>query len=161
MGWTRRLRNREDRRPSREKAECDLPRGCTVRSGNIRQHVCFRILPTGEIAVTERAAGRHRNAVLLAPGNNGMLDGTSPQIVKDLIAGKRYIIVDRSQILEILHVEVADAPGQYLAGAPQNFEGRDSLLQRMGPAPMQKITVEMIGAEPGQRPFASCQCPDA
>ena len=46
--------------------------------GYIRQHLCVRILPIREIAVAERAVGRHRNAILFAPGKNGMLDGTFP-----------------------------------------------------------------------------------
>ena len=82
---------------------------------------CLRIPSIGKIAVTEGAVGRHRDAVLLAPRKYRMLNGALLQIIEHLIAGKRHVGVDRSQILQVTHVEITDAPGPDLAAALQDF----------------------------------------
>jgi hypothetical protein len=92
----------------------------------------------------ERTVGRHRDTIFLTPRKDRMFNGSLLQAVEHLIASTHYVFVDGSQILEIKHVEVADAPGQYLALTLQGLECRHGLLKRIGAASMQQVTVDVI-----------------
>src|SRR5271166_2535355 len=104
--------------------------------------------------MTEGAVRDHGGAVGFPPRYDGMLDRPFAQMVKNLIAGRMARAGDPADGVEIGRVEVAHAPRQDLALAPKLLEGGDRVLQRVGAAPVQEITVQAIGPEARQRPFA-------
>ena len=64
----------------------------------------------GKIAVPERAVADHGEAVFLAPGEHGVLDGALAQVVKDLIADGTTLAADVAKLFQVGHVEIAHAP---------------------------------------------------
>ena len=104
-------------------APCAAAISCSTRPPAVRG--------PGKCPVAERAVGDHGDAVLLAPGQHGVLDRALLQVVEDLVAGDAALAGDRPRLLEVGHVEVAHAPGEDLALAPELLEGRDRVLQRM------------------------------
>ena len=105
--------------------------------------------------MAERAVGDDRDAVLLAPGDHGVLDGALLEMVEDLVAGDAALrrrsrrASSRSGIIEIAH-----APGEDLPFAPKLLEGRERLLQRVVTPPVQEVAVQPVGLEARERPLA-------
>ena len=89
----------------------------------------------------------HGDAVRFAPRQHPGFDGSLLQMVEDLVAGHEADVDDLPHVLEILHVEVADAPRQHLFLRAKLFEGVDRLFQRIRASPMQEIAVEVVGLE--------------
>src|SRR5258708_2796990 len=147
----------EERREAHEEAERDLARRCAMRGGDLLQQRPAGRARAGKISMTERAVGDHGGAVLLAPRNDAVLDGALAQMVEDLVAGRMLVAGDRAHLVEIGHVEVADAPGEYLSFALQLLEGGDRVGERMAAAPVQEVAIQPVGAEPGQRILAGRQ----
>src|ERR1700722_14918936 len=102
-----------------------------MRPCNIRQQVAFRGPEAWKIAMPKRTVGRHRDTIFLAPRKDRMFNGPLLQAVEHLIASTHDVFVGRFQIFEIKYVEVADAPGQYLAVTLQALKCRYGLLKRM------------------------------
>jgi len=98
--------------------------------------------PGKPAGVTERTIGDNSDAVLFAPWDHRMLDRALAQMVEHLIAGRMAGPGDPANGVEIGNVEIADAPGPDLAVGAKLFEGGDRILERMRPAPMQKVTIE-------------------
>ena len=113
-----------------------------------------------ESGMAERAVGDHRRLVLLAPGDNRVLDTPLEQMIEHLVAGDRPSPARFSASSRSLGVEIADPPTEDLAFAPQLVEGCDRLRQRVRAAPMQQVAVEMIGAQPGERALAGVRVPE-
>ncbi|KAG5722849.1 hypothetical protein E4T56_gene18718, partial [Termitomyces sp. T112] len=88
-----------------------------------------------KIVVSERRIGDDGNAMLLAPGHDRMRDGALLQVIEHLVAGDPALAADREQFVQIVGVEIADAPGADLACRDQLLEGRDGVLKRIGAAP--------------------------
>ena len=63
-----------------------------------------------KIIVAERRIGDHRYAVLLAPRQHRVFDGTLLQMIKHLIAGDAALARDLKHLVEIVDVEIADTP---------------------------------------------------
>ena len=61
--------------------------------------------------MAERAIGDDGDAVLFAPWDNAMLDRPLTQMVEHLIAGETARPGDLADLVEIVHIEIADAPG--------------------------------------------------
>jgi hypothetical protein len=62
------------------------------------------------------------------PGDDPVFDCALLQVVQHLIAGDPPLAGDRQGLVEILGIEIADAPRQYLAGLAKLFERGDRLL---------------------------------
>src|SRR5450432_340124 len=91
------------------------------------QHTARLAARRGEIVVAERRIGDDRDAVPLAPRDQRVFDGPLLQMIKYLIAGDAALTGYIKQFVEVVHVEIADAPGADLAGANQFVERRDRL----------------------------------
>jgi hypothetical protein len=119
-----------------------------------RQHAAACAGRIGEVAAAEGRVAHHRDAVLLAPGQHGVLDGPLVQVVEDLIARDPVRPRDGEGAVEILDVEVADAPGQDLARPAQVLEARDRLRQRVLARPVQQVAVQPIRPQAAERGLA-------
>ncbi len=104
--------------------------------------------------MTERAITDDGDAVRLAPRHDRMLDGAFAEVVEHLVAGDPAWPRGRQGLVEVGHVEVADAPGEDLAVANQLLEAGEGLSQRMAPAPVQQIAIQPVGPQAGERAFA-------
>ncbi len=93
-----------------------------MRGGNILQHFATLAARRGEIIVTERRVGDYRCAVLLAPRNHRMLDRALLQMIEHLIAGDLALAGNLEHLVEIVGVEIADAPETDLSLADQLLE---------------------------------------
>ena len=83
--------------------------------------------------MAERTVGDDRDAVLLAPGEHGVLDGAFLEMVEDLVAGDAACAGDPQGLLEVRNIEIAHAPGQDLPFAPKLLEGANVSSKRMSP----------------------------
>ena len=79
--------------------------------GDRLQHPPSRAIGLRKSAdVAERTIGDDGDAVLFAPWDHGMLDRALAQVIEHLIAGGFARPRDLAQLVEIVHVEIADAP---------------------------------------------------
>jgi hypothetical protein len=83
-----------------------------------------------------------------------VLDGALLQMIEHLVARRTRRPRGGGELVEVVDVEVADAPGEDLAGAAKLLEGRDRLGQGMRAPPVQEIAVEAVRPEPGERALA-------
>ena len=112
----RRLRNREHRSRAREKRQRDLARGCLVRLRNRLQHLAALAARGRKIIMAERRIGDDGDTVLLAPRDHRVLDRALLQMIEHLVAGDLALARDIEQFVEIVSVEIADAPGADFSG---------------------------------------------
>src|SRR6185437_1027930 len=108
MLGTRSLGNRKERRPPDQKAERYLA-GCRpVGRGDFVEYAA-RAFPRARkrARMTKGAIANDRDAVLLAPGNHGLLDPTLLQMIEDLVACEPALTGDALGLLEIGYVKVA------------------------------------------------------
>ena len=98
-----------------EKAERDLTRRCAVRIGDGLQQLAGLAARRRKIIVTERRIGDDGDALLLAPWDHRVLDRAFLQMIEHLVAGDLALARDRQQLVEIVGVEIADAPGADLS----------------------------------------------
>ena len=84
-----------------------------------------------EIAVAERAVGDHGDAVLLAPGEHGVLDGALLQVVEDLVAGDAALAGDLAGPLPGRARRSCSRPRRGSSPRPELLEGGERLLQRV------------------------------
>ena len=68
------------------------------------------LLALRKIVVAERRVGDHRDAMLLAPRDHRVLDRALLQMIEHLIAGDLALAGDGEHFVEIVGVEIADAP---------------------------------------------------
>ena len=122
--------------------------------GDLLQHAAARRARVGEAAMAERAVGNHRDAMVLAPGQHGVLDRALLQMVEDLVAGDPALAAGFPGGIEVGHVEVADAPGQDLALLAEPLEAREGVLERVRAGPVQEVAVQPVGAQARERPLA-------
>ena len=125
-----------------------------VGGGDLLEDPAALGVRAGEVAVAERTVGDDRDAVLLAPGEHGVLDGAFLEMVEDLVAGDAARAGDPQGLLEVGIIEIAHAPGQDLPFAPKLLEGRECLLQRVVTPPVQEVAVQPVGLEARERPLA-------
>ena len=90
-----------------------------------------RAVRLGKIIVAERRIRHHRDAVLLAPRDHRVLDRALLQMIEHLVAGDTHCHEHLFQLVEIVDIEIADAPAFDLAGGDQLFEGRNRVRQRI------------------------------
>ena len=102
---------------ARQEAERDLARRGAMRVGDFLQQLSRLAARRRKIIVAERRIGDHRDAVLLAPRDHRMLDRAFLQMIEHLVAGDPAFAGDRLQFIEIVAVEIADAPASDLSGA--------------------------------------------
>src|ERR1700761_9427221 len=103
--------------------------------------------------MTQWTVSHHRHFVLLTPGNDGIFNGPLLEVIKDLVTGKPTFIGEAPDLFQIVDVEIAHTPGEYFSFVTQLLEGGDRFLQRMAPAPMQKVAIQAVGLEAEQRFF--------
>ena len=60
-----------------------------------------------------------------------MLDRAFLQMIEHLVAGDLALAGDRQHLVEIVGIEIADAPAADFAGADQLLERRDRFRQRI------------------------------
>jgi len=111
MHEARRLRDGEDRRVTSEKGERQLMQACVMRLGDIGEHIAAFAAARRKARMTEGTVGDDGDVMLLAPGDDAVLDGAFAQMVKHLVAGDLAAPGDRKRFGEILFVEIADPPG--------------------------------------------------
>src|ERR1700722_15162068 len=113
--------------------------------GDCLQHPASRAVRLGKSArMAEGAIGDHRDPVLFAPRDHGVLDRTFAQMIERLIAGRFGWPRGLAQFIEIFYVEIADAPRQDLAVGAESLEGGDGVSKRMRPSPVEQIAVEAV-----------------
>ena len=126
-----------------------------MRVGDLLQHAAAFAPQTGKSArVAVGAVGDNRDAVFFAPRDNGVLDRTFAQMVEDLVAGRMAPTCDRPHGVEIGRIEVAHAPRQDLAFAPEPLERANRVFQRIRARPVQKIAIQAVGLEARERRLA-------
>src|SRR5262245_20020316 len=106
---TRRHRNREKGRPAHEVRECDLMRRGAVARRDRGENSTGRSLGIRQAALREGAVTHHSDAVLLARGDDTVLDGALAEMVEDLVAGDAPTSGRTDRLLQALLIEVADA----------------------------------------------------
>ena len=82
--------------------------------------------------------------MLLAPGDDLVLDRPFLEIVEDMVARDVAWTGDMKRLIEIWNVEVADAPCEDLARSDELLEARERLSQRYAAAPVQQVAVETV-----------------
>lgn len=147
----RRLRDREHRSCTGEEAQCDLARRRATRLRDARQHRAALAVARREIIVAEWRIGDHGDTMPFAPRDHRVLNRAFLQMIEHLIAGDAVFAGGVEDLVEIIGIEIGDAPGFDLAGLHQFLECGDGVLQRIRAAPMQQIAVEPIGFQPLQR----------
>lgn len=118
---------------------------------DLAQHLAARRARCGKAVMPERRIGDDGDAVLLAERDHLVLDRALPQMIKHLVAGDFVFSGDRQRFLEIARVEIADAVGKDFSLAFQFLERGKGFLERMLAAPMQKIAIEPVRFELGER----------
>src|SRR5690242_16440031 len=103
--------------------------------------------------------GHDRDIMALAPGDDRMLDGAFAEMVENLVAGDLAFARDTKGLAEIILVEIADSPGEYLTFSLEVFEGAEGFGERILAAPMQEIAIEPVRLEALERCFASAPRP--
>src|SRR5580692_1959084 len=89
--------------------------------------------------------------MLSAPRKYGVFDRTLLQVIENLIARWMSGAGNRGHFVQILDVEIADAPGANFALRGERLERGNGFLERHAPAPVEQVAIEPIGAQPGQR----------
>ena len=64
----------------------------------------------GKVIVAERRIGHHGGTMLLAPRNYRVLDRALLQMIKHLVAGDPALAGDIKHFIEVVGIEIADAP---------------------------------------------------
>ena len=113
----RRFRNRKHRWRARQKRQRDLARRSPCASAIVCSTSPRLAARRRKIIVAERRIGDDRDAVLLAPRNHRVLDRAFLQMIEHLVAGDPALARDREQFVEIVGIEIADAPGADFSGA--------------------------------------------
>src|SRR4029078_12278050 len=127
---------------AREKLKRDLTRARLVRVSYRLQHLASLAARRRKFIMAARRIGPDGNAVLLAPRDHGVLDRAFLQVVEHLIASDVALARDIEQLVEIISVEIADAPGADFSGSNQFVERRDCLLHGIGVALIQHATID-------------------
>jgi len=71
-----------------------------------------------------------------------------------LVAGRVTLAGNPADLLEVGHIEVADAPAEDLAVPLQLLKTRNGLLERIFTPPVEQIAVQTVRAEACQRGLA-------
>ena len=108
----------------------------------------------GKITGAEWAVGDHRNAVAFAPRDDSVFDGPFVRIVQNLIAGDCAGAGDSQGFVEIVDIEITDAPAEDFAGCAQILKGGEGFGQGEAATPVQEVRVEVVGPELLQGAFA-------
>jgi hypothetical protein len=108
----------------------------------------------GKLTVTEGAVSNDGYVVPFAPGNHSVFDGALLQVIEHLVAGGHRLSGDRLELTEVRHIEVADAPRPDLAVLAKLLKGRDGVFKGMAAAPMKKVAIQVVRAEPSEGVFA-------
>jgi hypothetical protein len=134
---------------AQQPGERRLGRGRVVTSGDGGERAVGEHAP-----LPERRVGHHRHLPLAAPRDEIELDPAALQIVEHLIGGDRVAAGERRPFLDVAAVEIADPVTADLAVALETQEPLQRLDKRDRAAPMQKVKVDPVGAEPLQAALA-------
>src|SRR5437899_12966826 len=108
------------------------------------------------MAAAERRIRHHRHIVLLAPQQNGRLNVTVVETVRDLIGCAAMAVWNTEQIFHLANVEVGYTPSANLSRRAQLFESCYNTGEvRAGDWRMQEIEMEMVGGGTSQASRAS------
>src|SRR3954449_154292 len=107
----RRFRDRNHRSRTDEEAQRDLTRRRAMRIRDAREHSAALAVACGEIVMTERRIGNDSDTMLLTPGDHRMLDRALLEMVEHLIAGDAALVRDAENFVEIIGIEIRNAPG--------------------------------------------------
>src|SRR5262249_47949531 len=145
----------EERGGSYQKRQHNLTCCRAMRGGNLGQYAAA----AGSVAwqapsMAEWAVAHHRDTVPFAPRQDGVLDRALLQMIEDLIAGGMTTARNPAHLLEVSHVEVADAPTEDLAVPLQLLKTGDGLGKRIITRPVEQIAVPTGSPEACQRGLA-------
>ncbi len=111
--------------------------------------------------LAQRRIGHHHDAAPAALLEQLPFDAAAAEVIEHLVGRAVLALRHARQLVHVVDVEVAHAPGVDLAVLLQGLEGLHRLGQRIGAAPMQEIEIEPIRLEPlqaalagGNRPLA-------
>jgi hypothetical protein len=93
--------------------------------------------------------------MFLTPWNDGVLNGTFFQVVKNLVADDLTFLCDLTCLCQILNIEVAHAPRENHSVTLQPLEGTYRFVKWIVPPPVQEIAIQSVGLESNERPLAS------
>src|SRR5690242_11881061 len=82
------------------------------------------------------------------------LDAALAQVIEHLIHDTARTFGNCEQLIDIVGIEIGDAPSADLAVAAQPLERADRFVERNSAAPMQQVKIEVIGAKAPQAAFA-------
>src|SRR3954454_11474229 len=131
MRWIRGFWNHEQFWVSRQKRQRDLARRSAVRLCDPVQYLAALAVWLRKVIMAERRISNHRDGVLLAPGNHGMLDRALLQVIEPLVAGNLAFACHCQHLVEVTGVKIADPPAANFARVDQLLECRDGLRQRI------------------------------
>lgn len=141
----------EGARPAEQEAKGDLPGSGAEVTGDGGQGAAAAGVGRGEVAVAIGAVGDQGGFVRGAPGQDGVFDGALLRVIEHLIADGG---VERGHFIQVIDIEVADTPGEDLAGALELMEGFHGFGEGVAAAPVQQVAIQMVRLETAQRGFA-------
>src|SRR4051812_33526100 len=100
-----------------------------MRQRDFVQDTAAFAVASRELAMTKGTVRHDRDRALLAPRNDGVLNGALAQMVEDLVTHHPARPRDGLGFFEIGNVEIADAPRPDLALAEKLLEGLERLLE--------------------------------
>ena len=100
----------------------------------------------GETSRAKRAVAHQGHLLADAPGKHLGFHVARLQVVEDLVAGDAPGTGDAQRLLEVLDVEIAEAPASNFSGLHQRLEGGHGVLQGVGARPMEQVTVQAVRA---------------
>src|ERR1700724_190384 len=131
----------KDRLPAHQKSQSNLARCGVVSVGDLLQNASSRGMRAGKTSVTEWTVSNQGDAMLLAPRQHRVFNGTLFQMIEHLIACHAAFTGDGRGLFKIWYVEVTHAPGKNFSFVLQPLESANSAFQRMFSAPMHEITI--------------------
>ena len=103
-----------------------------------------RLPRSTSVNVSRRALMRSAAATLAVTAVAGIARPAFAQRVVDLVDRAVLAVRRRQQLLHVVDVEVADAPVPDATVGDELLERLDGLAQRVLPAPMQQVEIEML-----------------
>jgi len=137
-----------------EEGESDLVGGHPVCPGDLPQHLASLRLRLRKVPRAEGAVAHDGHLVLHAPGKDLRLDVPRAQVVQHLVARDAPRAGDGQGLLQVVHVEVAQAPAPDLPLPDQLLERGEGVLQRVLSRPVQEVAVQVVRPQPPQARLA-------
>jgi hypothetical protein len=121
----------KDLRLPGQEAQGDLSRRGAAAFGDGLEHFASLAARAWKIVVTERRIRHHRDAMFDAPRDHRVLDRAFLQMIKHLVACDLALARDTQDLVEVVGVEIADAPCADFSVGKELFERRDRFGKRI------------------------------